>query len=246
MSCGAQIIDAQKARLKRELETLQVSLRKVAAEKERADTLACQLRADLADTAVERDAVARRDQQLLQQLRQQVSDLERRLQHAARLGAGPDHPQAGKENQGVEVSSRLTFFLGGGGGGRVSHTMGEVEPLVPSVQTAERACQALQQVCDGLKHSKFCIHTNNAEGKRMRSATTCYARQGHHEDTQVPVPELKEQAPERRPHKGVLAAVKDQQYVVALQARPGHIVDVHRYDRMESPPCNAASHQPMK
>ena len=69
----------------------------------------------------------------------------------------------------------------------------------------------------------------------MRSVTTSYALQGHYADTQAPVPKLKVQMHERRPHKGVLAAVKDQRYVVALQARPGHVLDVHRYDRMESP-----------
>ncbi len=136
MSCGAQIIDAQKARLKRELETLQVSLRKVAAEKERADTLACQLRADMADTASEQNAVARRDQQLLQQLRQQISDLEGRLRHAACLEAGPDRPLAGKENQVVEVSSRLHFSW-------VSHTWVKCYLQHLPLHIAEHACQTL-------------------------------------------------------------------------------------------------------
>ena len=101
--CLVQIIDAQKARLKRELETLQISLRKAAAEKERAETEACQLRADLADTSAQRDASIRRDQQLAQH---QIDDLERRLQHATCPDAGTGQSLAGKENQYGEVSRR--------------------------------------------------------------------------------------------------------------------------------------------
>ena len=103
--CGAQIIDAQKARLKRELETLHISLRKTAAEKERANTLACQLRADLADVTAEEDARLRGDQQHAQKLQQQVSDLEGKLRRATCPDAGMDCSQTGKENQRVEVSS---------------------------------------------------------------------------------------------------------------------------------------------
>ena len=99
--CLVQIIDAQKARLKRELETLQISLRKAAAEKERAETEACQLRADLADTSAQRDASIRRDQQRAQQ---QIADLERKLQHASCPGARPGKSLAGKENQAGELS----------------------------------------------------------------------------------------------------------------------------------------------
>lgn len=104
MMCRVQIIDAQKSRLKRELETLQVRLRKAAAEKERANTLECQLRPDLADMAAEQDAISRRDQQHAQQLQQQVSDLGGKLRRAACPNAGVDRSQAGKENQHVEVS----------------------------------------------------------------------------------------------------------------------------------------------
>ena len=107
--CLVQIIDAQKARLKRELETLQGSLRKAAAEKERAETEASQLRADLADMSAEQDTIMRRDQQRAQ-LRQQTHALEAKLQHAACPGAAAGHSQAGKENQRLEVSSGLKIL----------------------------------------------------------------------------------------------------------------------------------------
>ena len=99
-----QIIDAQKARLRREHETLQVSLRKAAAEKERADTVACQLRADLADMSAEQDAALSRNHHRAQQLQQQISDLEGRLQRATCPDAGVDCVEARKENLAVEVA----------------------------------------------------------------------------------------------------------------------------------------------
>lgn len=103
--CWAQIIDAQKARQRRELETLQVSLRKTSAEKERANTVVCQLRADLADMSAERDATTLQDQQHAEQQRQRICDLEGELQHAVCSHAGANQPQTGKENQYAEVSS---------------------------------------------------------------------------------------------------------------------------------------------
>lgn len=99
-----QITNAQKARLKREQETLQVSLCKAAAERERADTVAYQLRADLADMSAERDATLSRDQHRAQQLQQQITDLERRLQRATCPDAGVDRFEASKENLVAEVT----------------------------------------------------------------------------------------------------------------------------------------------
>ena len=82
--CALQIIDAQKARLKRELETLQTRLDAAVAGKERAGTLVCQLRADLADMSAERDASADKQEQRAHQLQQRVAELETQLESAAR------------------------------------------------------------------------------------------------------------------------------------------------------------------
>lgn len=81
--CALQIIDAQKARLKRELETLQTRLDAAVAGKERAGTLVCQLRADLADMSAEWDASAAEQEQRAQQLQQRVAELEAQLESAA-------------------------------------------------------------------------------------------------------------------------------------------------------------------
>ena len=83
-SCALQIIDAQKARLKRELETLQTRLDAALAGKERADTLVCQLRADLADMSAEREASMAEQEQRAQQLQQRVAELTAQLESAAR------------------------------------------------------------------------------------------------------------------------------------------------------------------
>ena len=78
-----QIIDAQKARLKRELETLQTRLDAAVAGKERADTLVCQLRADLADMSAEHDASMAEQEQRALQLQQRVAKLTAQLESAA-------------------------------------------------------------------------------------------------------------------------------------------------------------------
>ena len=87
-SCALQIIDAQKARLKRKLETLQTRLDAAVAAKERADTLVCQLRADLADMSAEREASTADQEQRAQQLQQRVAELTAQLESAARSEDG--------------------------------------------------------------------------------------------------------------------------------------------------------------
>ena len=107
-----QIIDAQKARLKRELETLQGRLHNAAAAKERADTLACQLRADLADAWAERDASVRQHERSMQQMQKQIADLESQRQHETRPATVAQPSKGGKENHDFQVSSTCqTFFV---------------------------------------------------------------------------------------------------------------------------------------
>ena len=108
---ATQIIDAQKARLKRELQALQGRLHDAAAAKEQADTLACQLRADLTDTWAERDAGVRQHERSMQHLQKQVADLESQLQHATRPANVLEPSKGGKENHRFQVSSTCqTFF----------------------------------------------------------------------------------------------------------------------------------------
>jgi len=106
-----QIIDAQKARLKRELETLQGRLHDAAAAKEQADTLACQLRADLADAWAERDTSARQHERSMQQLQKQIADLESQLQRATCPATVLEPSNGGKENHSLQVSSTCQMFL---------------------------------------------------------------------------------------------------------------------------------------
>lgn len=98
-----QIIDAQKVRLKRKLAGLEARLQEALARSERAETVTCQLRADLADMSAERDACACELAQRTQQLQEQVADLEDRLACVTSRNAEPGQSQALKDDQVVEV-----------------------------------------------------------------------------------------------------------------------------------------------
>ncbi|CAL5228113.1 g11189 [Coccomyxa viridis] len=104
----------------------------------------------------------------------------------------------------------------------------------------QQHAQQLQQQVSDLEGKLRRAACPNAGVDRSQAGKENQNVERHRGDTKTELTEPREHLPEERPHKGVLAAVRDQRYVVALQARPGHVVDVHRYDRMESPPCNAA------
>ena len=80
----------------------------------------------------------------------------------------------------------------------------------------------------------------------MRSTAISRALQGHCAFAKAPLPGREDRVPEKRARKGLLGAVTDQRFVVAPPACPGRMAEVHRYDRILSPPCNTVLHQSRK
>ena len=95
---AVQIIDAQKARLKRELKAFEGRARDATAEKAPAETLVCQMHAaGMADASPEQRGIAMRHEQHTEHLHHQVHKLDHQPETAA------EHAQASAEGQENEV-----------------------------------------------------------------------------------------------------------------------------------------------
>ena len=98
LACAVQIIDAQKARLKRELKALEGRAQEAAAGKAQAETLPHHMHdADVADASAEQHTIAARHEQHTECLQHQSDDTDLQPEEAA------EHARRSAERQENEV-----------------------------------------------------------------------------------------------------------------------------------------------